>query len=186
MKWLGILILPLALVACQEHNVQYPPHHHLKRTKLDPTTEAHVYNWEAKLASGELLLHVNAQDFLEFHRALIAGVFNPNTELSIAEINRIGKSVCTSSTSDATIGLRRFERTLTMAPEFADMTDAQGQRLTDWIMEMRRPDLLKSLETIVSQLRTNKNEIGSPTPEKTPSFWQKIEDWLSGSNPNKK
>jgi hypothetical protein len=130
------------LIGCQERHVQYRSSHHLAAHQLNPKTIAHVYNWESKLASGRFLVRVTPQDFFDFHEAILNGVFDPDTALSDTQINQIGRNACTSAPTDATIGLRRFERTLTMAPEFLVMTDNEGRFLEDWLRALKRDDLL--------------------------------------------
>ena len=71
------------------------------------------------------------------------GVFDPNTILSENEMNLIGRAECTMSPSALTIGLQRFERTLTMAPDFLVMTDDDGRYLYDWLVSLHRSDLLE-------------------------------------------
>jgi len=111
----------------------------------DATLQAHVVQWETLLASGTLLMGVTPRHFSQFHRAILDGVFEPNSVLSKAEVNRIGAANCTSSSEDALIGVRRFERTLTMAPEFMAMTDENGLHLQDWLLALQREDLLLTL-----------------------------------------
>jgi hypothetical protein len=145
-----ILTLIITLTACEEKGVDDHSRHrrphvdHVEQQGLSPVTESHVYNWEKRLASGDFLNGVKAEHFSQFLEALAAGVFDPNTVLSSAEIQRIGPSNCTSSPADAGIGLRRFERTLTMAPEFLTMRDSQGLQLRSWLLRLKRDDLLAS------------------------------------------
>ena len=146
-----LLILLILLAACEEKGVDNHSRHrrlHPEKRTLDPVTESHVYNWENLLASGDLLMGVTANHFAQLHEAISAGVFNPNTVLSKAEINRIGRALCTSSPTDADIGRRRLERTITIAPEFLTMTDAQGQHLLDWLIALKRKDLIASVQSM--------------------------------------
>lgn len=141
------------LVSCEEGTSKRSrrKHNHdaqLEQIKMDPITQSHVYNWERLLASGDLLMGVTPIQFDEFRIAVYKGVFNPNTILSSAEINRIGRDLCTTSAKDETIGVRRLERTLTMAPELTTMRDPNGRQLKDWLKELKRNDLLSAVQSM--------------------------------------
>lgn len=137
-----VLCTALMLIACQEKNVTYGHNHRSQQVVLNASERSQIINWELKLVSGEFLVKTTYADFLAFRQALFSGVFDPNTTLSRAEVNRVGRD-CTTSPDDATIGIRRFERTLTMAPDFLTMADENGQFLHDWLISLKRRDLLK-------------------------------------------
>jgi hypothetical protein len=166
-----MLMVMITLTACEEKGVSDHSRHRRHRHEpatLNPVTESLVYNWEQLLASGELLKQTTPAHFNEFHQAILGGVFDPNTILSSAEIKKIGPSNCTSSPNDLTIGVRRFERTLTMAPDFQTMTDAQGHTLRDWLLQLKRKDLLQALEALTPP----------PAPPKSaPPFWRYWWPW---------
>jgi len=138
----SIAIAALAFIACQEKNVAYKHNHRGQQAELSSSERSHIVNWELKIVSGQLLTQTSHADFLAFRDALLNGVFDPNTTLSSTEVDRVGRE-CTTSPSDVTIGIRRFERTLTLAPDFLTMTDDDGHYLHDWLIALKRPDLLE-------------------------------------------
>lgn len=139
-----VLILSAAfiLIACQEKNISYRHNHRGQLAELTSTERKNIVSWELKLVSGQFLVQATYADFIALREALFSGVFDPNTTLSRAEIDRVGRD-CTTSPDDATIGTRRFERTLTQAPDFLKMTDAEGHYLHDWLVSLKRTDLLE-------------------------------------------
>jgi hypothetical protein len=155
MKKLFWITICLALTACEEKGVDdHSRHsrrahidHHAEeaRALINPTKQRRVADFESFLATGQLLQGVKDEHFYIVLQALLDGVFDPNTVLTAADIERIGRTNCTVSDEDKKIGERRFERTITMAPELMSMQDIRGLGLRDWLKNLKRDDLLKTL-----------------------------------------
>jgi hypothetical protein len=149
-----LILIFLILTACEEKGVDAHSRHgrsahhvHLaaQPSVVDTIKQRHVADWESFLASGKMLNGASQEDFYSLLQALLDGVFDPNTVLTAKEIERIGRANCTAAPDDKTIGERRFERTLIMAPELLTMRDFRGLGLWDWLYNLKRNDLLQAI-----------------------------------------
>ena len=153
MKKLIWITLCLTLAACEEKGVDDHSRHarrahsargHNEETHAlaaDPVKQKKVVAFEGFLKTGAIF-EAKIENLHIVLRALLDGAFDPATELSPADIQRIGYANCTT---DDLVGVRRFERTLVMAPYLFSMHDIRGLGIRDWLINLQRDDLLQAI-----------------------------------------